>query len=49
MNCTSAEFAQETDDRTLADVMKGADVHRLSVAGAATPEMARHGGPSSWR
>src|SRR5690606_41356328 len=42
MNEYKAEFAQETDDRTLADVMKGADVFiGLSVAGAVTPEMAR--------
>lgn len=46
MNEYKAQFAQETSDRTLEDVMKGADVFiGLSVADAVTPEMAKSMAP----
>ena len=42
MNEYKAEFAVETDDRTLADAMEGADVFiGLSVAGVVSQEMVR--------
>ncbi len=42
MNPYKEEFAVETDARTLADAMKGADVfYGLSVAGVVTPEMVK--------
>ena len=42
MNPYKEEFAAETDARTLADAMRGADVfYGLSVAGLVTPEMVK--------
>ncbi len=42
LNPQKRRFAHETEDRTLADAMKGADVFvGVSVAGAVTPEMVK--------